>query len=108
MLLTRRYWPREMATKPAVSKLQIRRQAVRGRLGIRKKSYACDVKSRQLLSRSVRDSETRCSLDNSQPGRAWLVTAGFGALGTMQPFAREQNTVRWAQLLPASGGVFSR
>jgi hypothetical protein len=78
--------------------------STRGALKKRIFSYVCDVRSRQLLSRPARDSETRCSLDDSLPGRAWLVTAGFGALGTMKSFAREENTVRCAQLLPASGG----
>lgn len=58
-----------------------------GLLTKRKKSYVCDVKSRQLLSRPVRDSETRCSLNDSLPRRAWPVTAGFEALGTMKSLA---------------------
>jgi hypothetical protein len=68
----------------------------------------CDVRSRQLLSRPVWDSETRCSLDDSLPGRAWLVTAGFGALGTMKSFAREENTVRCAQQTSCDSGRMAR
>jgi hypothetical protein len=79
-----------------------------GALKIRMKTYEYDVTSRQLLSRPPRDSETPCSLDDSLPGRAWLVTAGFGALGTMKSLAREEHAARRAQPLQTSGGEDAR
>ena len=57
-------------------------------------SLACDMESRFDYGLTRKGSETRCSFNDSLPVWAWLVTTGFKAIGTMEPFERERSAVK--------------